>query len=184
MSTQEVVTLAELKAFVPRTDTADDALLTVILNSVIAQVVKHLGCPIIETQITDEAHTPEKNQCRVFTNNLPVNALTVKESGAVLVEDTDYGVDLPTGTITRLHSYWINDHKAVKLTYKAGWAGSAVPEEIKFAVKQQAKFLFLRGDEIGLTGKTMEGTITLTEGHQLLKGVRELLAPYRMRGAR
>ena len=76
------------------------------------------------------------------------------------IENSDYFLFENEGMIERVSGYFACGPKTVKVTYTGGYLtdhAQDVPEDLRLAAVMQAKILFDRREELGLTGRSLEG---------------------------
>lgn len=115
-------------------------------------------------------------------------------AASLLVLDTDYNLNKPTGQLVRVQSgagagRWTPGYRAVRVLYKAGYAqldglpsgAVAIPDDIKEAAAQMALVLFKQHDQqrVGVSSITdaASGSIQRFMG-PMPPSVREMLQPY------
>ena len=100
-----------------------------------------------------------------------------------LVNGTEYFVHAARGTIEKLSNF-ICGPKTVKVTYTGGYLTSdaaGTPPALKLAAITQAKILFERREEYGITGRSLEGgSINLMTILTLPRQVTLLLDKFKM----
>lgn len=104
-------------------------------------------------------------------------------SADLLVNGTDYFVHEDEGVIEMVGSFG-GGPKTVKCTYTGGYltaAGVGTPDDIRLAAVAQAKIIFDRREELGVTSRSQEGgSVTMLSLLTLPRAVTMILDPYRL----
>jgi hypothetical protein len=145
-----------------------------IIPSVGPLFANHCHRPDFDRAVRTEFHSPltHIDSRFLFLHSPPVAdspAIQLWESGSLprvygaeelKVENTDYFLFANEGMIEKTSGFFPRGPKTVKVTYTGGYlTGHAqdVPEDLRLAAVMQAKILFDRREELGLTGRSLEG---------------------------
>lgn len=152
-----MVTLAEAKTFMRVTTSADDALITSLIDYISTAVETYTGRIFRQTTVTEEVLTFDYSSFDLqyrpsfdlagirriaFLKNYPITEITsLTHDGTALTVDDDYILDPSTGAVAFYTS--VGDAKnSLLVTYTAGYATADVPADLKMIVLQGIKELY------------------------------------------
>ncbi len=160
--------LSDLKLWFKLTDTVDDVLLTKLLVGLGKKAMRDCN-RIFERQVS-RTETRDGGSEDIWTDLVTIETVTsVKEASNLdfagvddLVENSDYYVDKEKGKLHRMGDIrWLSGRYTVRYIYTGGWLDPAttpvpagaelVPDDVQDAIVTQARFLWKRKEDIGLT---------------------------------
>jgi hypothetical protein len=192
-----VETLSNLKTWLGSTSTADDALLTAILEGVQASFDRYCDRTFLLTA-TDVTETFNGGFDVIAASRYPIVSVTsIKEaadwdfaSATALTADSDYRVRVSNGLIHRTGK-WLRGVDVIQVLYRGGYvaAGStpgagetALPDEIKLAARIQAEHIYRHKEQFGLTSVSIGGAAASVSSAGLLPEAARILDAHRRRG--
>lgn len=146
LTTEALVTLAQLKSFLGTSGTHNDTRLELSIDAASKQIIKHIGYDPATQSYTDEKHWGD-GSTRVYTKARPITAIT-----ALSVDDASFTVD----DLINMESYIDTDgfkiprESEVLVSYTAGY--SVIPHDIQMACLQIAGWYEIQQDATGLNG--------------------------------
>jgi hypothetical protein len=140
-----LITLADYKIAEGIQATKDDAKLELLVDSVSALVKTYCNNSFVDYYSTNNVEVFDilYNENFVQLTESPVRTdetITVQErtsttvAYSTLTENTDYYVDTKTDSIVKVTGNFESGYGAVKVTYKAGYASTAIPKDLQLAV--------------------------------------------------
>lgn len=155
-----LVTLAEVKTFLQITTTTSDALLTLYIDYVGAEIDAYTGRTLSQTVYTDEVleyvesdydyYSPRALAISsdfpvVFTKEFPISGLGLTYNGES-VDTENYNYIPNTGVIT-LYKKYLADKQLFKATYTAGYTivtgtSYSVPTDLKLVTLEGVKRMY------------------------------------------
>ena len=203
-------TTAQYKSLTGLTGTAQDALLTIIIEGVSQDMAAYAGLlagGVSMLEKGDWTHylSPESPCKQLWLPARPVVSVTsVKEAyyegfadADALTADEDYQLAAATGRITRV-GLWLAGERTVQAVYTAGFtppdvseadgysqgAGEVLlPDDIRLRAMQQSAFEYGRRDKLGLTGAGVQGgSFSSYARDELLPAVKQTMARYKRYG--
>lgn len=185
----DLTTLARVRALrgISSTDTASDALLTVLITTVSARAGAYMGRHVQELQRTETMELPKGGKILIL-RGYPVTTVTsLSLDETVLESGLDYRLALETG-ILRILRWTPGAPGVVEIDYQAGMASDTADfvtrwPAITGAVDMQVVYEFGRRMSPGGMVETRDGGATFaTEEVNWLSGVREVLDMYAIGG--
>lgn len=149
-----------------------------------------------------EFHNVLYNEDTIYLRERPINTITsvhedvqrVYGANTLLVEGTDFEVNVNLGTLTRVSgsdvTRWERGYRTIRVEYDGGFDDVAddkanVPEDLKRAALKLA-LLIIREDDRKMQGVSSVtdsvGSVTRIAGRIVSEDVLMLLRPYRIRG--
>lgn len=177
----KLVSLADVKAFLEKTDTEHDQLLTNLIEQVSARIERALNRNLTKAERTEYF---DKGESVYLLSAYPVDEaadFTVILDGESQTKDEDFYLDPEKGLIE--FAYGTGDYKprALVVTYTGGYAEDVngvlqVPKDLKRACLLQVAFEFGRRRDLGLRAVNVgDGSINVYEPARFLPEVREIL---------
>lgn len=196
-----LITVAEAKDYVRLTGTDKDSLLTRLIDRVSVRVARDLGYPAAAFGGVPsiEQATYTRYLCGPGGRELHLDVYPVIDKTDItsIEDDTDETFDgtttlvassdyrlLDDGIVLLLpdsdHGSWSKtENRTIKAIYAAGY--TAVPDDIKQAAALQVAHWYNQRGTVGQRSVTAgAGTVSM-ESAELLPGVRQLIAPFRLR---
>lgn len=181
----KLVSLADVKAFLEKTDTEHDQLLTNLIEQVSARIERALNRNLTKAERTEYF---DKGESVYLLSAYPVDEaadFTVTLDGQSQTKDEDFYLDPEKGLIE--FAYGTGDYKprALVVTYTGGYAEDVngvlqVPADLKRACLLQVAFEFRRRKDLGLRTVSMpDGSLSVNEPAALLPEVKQILAAHR-----
>lgn len=178
-----LITLEELKEYIQESSPDRDNLFITFINSMSDFADSYTDRNIREAIYTD-LELDGNGQKELWLPNYPVDSVTkLEEDDIELTEgnDNDYILYAPEGRLVKVSGVWLKGYKTIKLTYKAGYACTAIPYDLRLAcMKQIAKewndYKMKRWGESARSSE--DGSVSMFE-MSLLPDVKEILNRYR-----
>lgn len=176
-------TLANMKTFLEISTADHDAILTSFLTELTEVFNKETDRNLEETTYTD-LYLDGSGTKYINLPNYPVAEISaITEDDASLTKDTDYYLYDAEGEgyLYKIYGDWTNNKKGIKITYKAGYASNAMPNDLKMALKMQVakEFKSYKASDWGESSRAFpDGSISMQE-LELLPFVKRVLAKYR-----
>lgn len=183
-----LVTLAAQKVYMKKTDSDDDSLLEVLINSVSDFFDAYVRFQLKQKTYTN-LYLDGNGAVELWLPFYPVADISsVIEIDSIGTEETltegkgnDYIVYEDKGLLVRRDENWVDDYKSIKIpSCKGGFA--TIPDELQLACKQQVavEYQRLTKKEWGETSRSFpDGSVTTTIEENLLPYVEEVLKRYR-----
>ncbi|MGB2579692.1 hypothetical protein AAIR98_001611 [Elusimicrobium simillimum] len=143
--TQVLTTLEETKQYLGITGTEQDALISMLLESVSSAAEVFLGRFIISRIISEEAHFIEDKSKVLQLSFYPVEEVNMIMQNGEEISGEQFSINHNSGILHIKYGFFTG---AVLVTYKAGLAENvdAVPADIKLAMWQWVKYLLNKSD--------------------------------------
>lgn len=149
----DVVTLADVKAYLRVSGTSEDAIIQMMIDSAVTAAEKYMSRDILTT-------TYENYRCSIYQDLAlrrggfqSVTSLEVLQSGSyVTMDPSEYVVSIggAFGVLEEVNPLsYDDDPNTVKITFKTGFGddNTFVPDDIKLAIMQHVAFMYSnRGD--------------------------------------
>jgi uncharacterized phiE125 gp8 family phage protein len=140
LGAQALVTVADAKGILKKTDDNDLTTLELLIGAVSDHFNGETGRALMTASYTAEKFDGT-GWADFWLPNYPVTTLTsVHENDILLVLDTDYYAYLADGRLRRTAAgwpgefgLWSSSPKAIKVTYVAGYTPSSIPGDLKLA---------------------------------------------------
>lgn len=180
----QLVSLADVKSFLEKTDTTHDALITAIIEYYSQDFENRLN-RLLKKQARTMRFDGGK---RVYSlPAYPIDtaaSITVKVDDVTRTKDDDYFVYDEEGLIEFRWSTPMTEPRNVEITWTGGYAEVSgvitVPDDLKNACKIQSAYLFRRRNDLGLTSISMpDGSVSVSNPADLLPEVKSVLSRYR-----
>jgi hypothetical protein len=173
----------------------------VIIPAVGKLFAQYCKRPDFDKAVRTEYLSPHCGRRKLFVKSPPISPAVVSPAiealrlyqdssyprvygaGTELVNGTDFIVFEDEGVIERAgYGFFYDGPKTVKVTYTGGFLTTdavGCPEDLRLAAVAQTKMFFDRREELGLTGRSLEGgSINLMTPLLLPKLVTIMLDPY------
>jgi len=182
-----LVTLADARTMIGKetADTADDALIEILIDGVSARFNSYVGRRILE-QTETTAYLDGNGRETILLPRYPnVTITSLMEDDVALTEgeDEDYRLYADEGLLVKLGATWTKGRKNIVLTsYKAGYALALLPKDLKWAALLQvaADFKEWKARSFGEISRSMgDGSVTKREAGEFLTEVKATLDRYR-----
>lgn len=137
----QIVTLAEAKAFVRKTDDTDLSVLELIVAATTDLFRRYTGRYLL-AKVNDAVELVGSGGTGLWLPDFPVSKLTaVKEVDATgtelgLTENSDFICIYSLGRLVRTEGIWSRDYR-YRITYDHGWSVGDVPADLKLAALTQ-----------------------------------------------
>lgn len=137
----KILTVAKFKTFLGVVDSGGDTVLTDYLNKAYKRAEEYCGRTFdYSASITEYQSFGSVAARKIYTKRIPivtVTSLTINDT--TLTADTDYYLDDNANGIITLDSEWdLNDARAVKIVYAAGWSADSFPDDLARAIYMDA----------------------------------------------
>lgn len=183
----KLVSLDNVKAFLEKTDTEHDTLLTMLIEQVSARIETFLNRKLKKQERTEYFDSgPE-----VFSLSAPPvdtsATLTVKLNDDAMTKGDDFYLHPDEGVIEFVTGTGVAWPRDLEVTYTGGYAEDEngilqVPDDLKRACLLQVAFDFRRREDIGLAAVSLpDGSVSTLRPAELLPEVKEILKAYRRR---
>jgi hypothetical protein len=175
-----LASLSNVKAFLEKTDTAHDDLLTLIITGISARIELYLNRnleKIARTQYFDAGRR------HYFLPAYPIDltaSLIVTLDEAVQTKDDDYYVWENDGLIEFYAAPDYVEPRQISIVWTGGYTAATMPSEIQYATMLQSAFIFRRRKDIGVSSISMpDGSLSVNNPTDLLPDVKSLLKSLR-----
>jgi len=180
-----LTTLAAVKALLEQTETDWDSLITEIIGAVSARCAAYCNRDF-ESKSRVEYH--DGGGQYLYLKNLPVASIasiygsyTWEWASGDLIDAGDYVLH-SSGMVGYRYGAWPYGPKTLKVTYTAGYAAIAVPDDLEMAARSQVAYDFGRRKDIGLESVSFpDGSIQKVNSGEFLPSVKAVLNRYRIR---
>ena len=174
----DLTTLANAKAWIPVTGTADDALLTRLISAASATAEQYIGRNVISANYTDKRDGNGK--AFLYLANAPCTAIsTLTVDGVPAAPQTIVGGNgyvFDANYITLVGAVFTQGVKNVTVSYTAGYASP--PLDIEQAVIDLVAFKYNARKWIGQSSKVLQGE-TINFLHDVPPDIYRALLQYR-----
>jgi hypothetical protein len=182
----KLITVADLKDFLEKTDTEHDSLLEMIIEYVSSDLETAMN-RFLEKQERTEYF---RGGGKIFPLKAPpidtVNhEFTVAIDGDEQAINDDYYVQTNSGLVEFIVNTEYTEPKQISVLYTGGYSGTgnslAVPNDIKMACALQSSFLFRRRKDIGINQLSMpDGSIGSFLTGEFLPQVQKIVDRYHL----
>jgi len=176
------VTLAEMRAFLNITETADtgqDSVLENLLDDLTIAIEDHLGVKILTTSYDE--YYDGNGRDTLFVKRYPIVAVTSISDGTQSFSASDYYLYSEEGRIVLDDDYFEEDHKNIHIVYTAGFgaARANVPRGIKVALKLWVSHVYKK--HVALFNQRFTDNIQVNfSSEDMPKDVEAKLKPYKV----
>ncbi len=166
MAATPYATLTEVKQYMGKTGSGDDAVLTVLIGYVSGIIDDILNIKYQSTQITE--YQDGSGTDTVLLNNRPITSVSnlYEDTGGDFgasseISSDDFIVYEEAGMIRLRYTNFQAGKESIKIIYSAGWTSSTAPQSLKLAcIKGVSKTFKLRNTE-GISAKSfVDGSVS------------------------
>ncbi len=181
-----VITLANVKTQLDKSDTEHDTFLTDLIDDVISEAESDIGAKL--EAVTAEVVYLNGGKRTLYLPHLNISNVSVWQDSDREWADEDlldsdyYSVYVERGKIQRNTSTAIftKGNKVVKVQYDGGYSSSTLPKDLKRALIKQIAFSFRRRKDLGLQSVSYpDGSINRFATGEWLPEVEKVLERYR-----
>lgn len=188
-----LVSLADAKAFLKITTSAEDTIVGDLVNSLSKLVSNFVGHDLLSASYTEYYDGDGTDE--LILKNFPVTALSVLNDDPTRAfaapTAKDIAADVMLDGAAGIVRLWNNGgifqraHGNIKVTYTAGYSLATMPYDIQLAVKKMVAFIYRSSysmPKIGVQTETVGDRTTTYFNDELPKDIAAMLKPYRAIG--
>lgn len=190
-TTLALVSLADAKAFLKITGSTEDSFVGDVVNHASAWINKFCDRVFLATTGIVEYHDGEDELQSILLNNFPVTAIdSIYEDplhvfgASTLIASSNYYIKGATGEVVLYNqrSRFVCGKDSIKVTYSAGYALAAMPQDIQLACKLLVGYVYrtmYSQWRLGVASETVgQKTVTFDKA-AMPKEVEGILKPHR-----